>query len=219
MQTVKLGSRGLTVKVLQKKLNLIEDGIFGKLTLERVLEVQRNAGLVADGVVGPKTWEVLNDVVAPPEAVVLPNGMKRTSRRVSNIILHCTASPEDQRMTVGQIRNIHVKYNGWSDIGYHYVIYLDGSIHEGRNIDKVGAHCENHNTGSIGVVYVGGVVKVDGKLVPKDTRTMEQKKALVSLVKKLMDMYGLGKDSVHGHYEYANKACPSFNIESFRKEL
>lgn len=219
MQTVKLGSRGLTVKVLQKKLNLIEDGIFGKLTLERVLEVQRNAGLVADGVVGPKTWEVLNDVVAPPEAVVLPNGMKRTSRRVSNIILHCTASPEGQNMTVEQIRNIHVKNNGWSDIGYHYVVYLDGTIHEGRSIDKIGAHCENHNTGSIGVVYVGGVVKVDGKLLPKDTRTPEQKKALVSLVKKLMDMYGLGKGNVHGHYEYANKACPSFNIESFRKEL
>jgi N-acetylmuramoyl-L-alanine amidase len=66
---------------------------------------------------------------------------------------------------------------GWSDIGYHFLIYLDGSLHEGRPIERVGAHCKGHNEGSIGIAYVGGIDKVNFK--PKDTRTEEQKEALV----------------------------------------
>ena len=62
-------------------------------------------------------------------------------RKIDEIIIHCAATPEGKNFTVAQIRDWHVNGNGWKDIGYHYVIYLDGSVHKGRPIEQVGAHC------------------------------------------------------------------------------
>ena len=98
---------------------------------------------------------------------------------------------------------------GWSDIGYHYVIYLDGSIHEGRPVNRSGAHTKGYNSKSIGVCYIGGVEK-DGK-TPKDTRTPEQDTALTNLITALLEMYPTA--TLHGHNEFANKACPSFDVQ------
>jgi N-acetylmuramoyl-L-alanine amidase len=96
---------------------------------------------------------------------------------------------------------------GFSDIGYHYVIYRDGSIHQGRSEDKIGAHCTNHNSISIGVCYIGGM-DADNKNA-KDTRTDAQKASLIELLKELKAKYP--KATIHGHREFANKACPSFD--------
>jgi N-acetylmuramoyl-L-alanine amidase len=128
-------------------------------------------------------------------------------RPLDKIILHCSATREGQHITVETIRQWHLK-RGWSDIGYHYVIYLDGSIHKGRPIEKVGAHTSGQNTGSIGICYVGGVEK-DGK-TPKDTMTDLQETAMVNLIKALREEYG--DMTLHGHNEYAAKACPSFKV-------
>ena len=206
MATIKKGSRGEDVKTLQKALNLLPDGIFGKLTEEAVKEFQKAHGLVADGVVGTKTWEAL---------LKATKRLKRSRRYINEIIVHCTASPEGQPSTVEAIRKYHIKERGFSDIGYHYVVYLDGSVHEGRNVDYSGAHCLGHNSNSIGVVYVGGVAK-DGK-TPKDTRTKEQKEGLLWLLKALKDVYP--KATIHGHREYANKACPSFDAKKEYKDI
>lgn len=136
-------------------------------------------------------------------------------RPINEIIIHCTATAEGKDYTVDQIRQWHVKGNGWKDIGYHYVIYRDGSIHAGRPIDQIGAHTTNHNTGTIGVCYVGGCA-ADGK-TPKDTRTPQQKAALVELVRSLKTVFGINK--VSGHREYAAKACPSFDVQAWRREV
>lgn len=136
-------------------------------------------------------------------------------RPINEIIIHCTATAEGKDYTVDQIRQWHVKGNGWKDIGYHYVIYRDGSIHAGRPIDQIGAHTTNHNTGTIGVCYVGGCA-ADGK-TPKDTRTPQQKAALVELVRSLKTVFGISK--VSGHREYAAKACPSFDVHAWRREV
>lgn len=130
-------------------------------------------------------------------------------RKINEIIIHRSATPEGRNFTVQQIRDWHVKGNGWRDIGYHYVIYLDGSVHRGRPENRVGAHCTGHNANSIGVCYIGGCA-ADGK-TPKDTRTAAQKAALVKLVAELRHRYGGA--TVHGHNEFAAKACPSFNVQ------
>lgn len=134
-------------------------------------------------------------------------------RSITKIIIHCSATPEGKPFTVEQIRAWHTtpkpKGNGWRDIGYHFVIYLDGSIHTGRPIGQIGAHCAGHNANSIGICYIGGCTK-DGA-TPKDTRTPAQKAALVKLIKKLKASYP--KATIHGHNEFANKACPSFNVQ------
>lgn len=204
MTTIKLGSKGTEVKILQHALSLYEDGIFGKLTEEAVIDFQKEHGLIADGVVGQMTWKTLGITDNVDNIINLKT--KTYKRTINEIIVHCTATPEGKDYTVNEIRKWHLK-RGFSDIGYHFVIYRDGSIHAGRSIDKIGAHCTGHNTHSIGVCYVGGLAK-DGK-TPKDTRTPEQKAGLKLLLRNLKMNYK--NATIHGHRDYANKACPCFN--------
>ncbi|MCM1163235.1 MAG: N-acetylmuramoyl-L-alanine amidase [Muribaculaceae bacterium] len=135
-------------------------------------------------------------------------------RKINKIIIHCSATPEGKDYTVQQIRQWHTtpkpKGNGWRDIGYHFVIYRDGSIHKGRPIEQIGAHTSGYNANSIGICYIGGCA-ADGK-TPKDTRTEAQKAALIALCKELKASYPLA--TIHGHNEFANKACPSFIVKN-----
>ena len=128
-------------------------------------------------------------------------------RKLDRIILHCTATPEGRHVDVDTIRVWH-KARGWSDVGYHFIIYIDGSVHSGRDVSKTGAHVAGHNATTIGVVYVGGT---DAAGKAKDTMNAAQETAFVNLVKHLRDEYG--PLTLHGHNEYAAKACPSFNVK------
>lgn len=127
-------------------------------------------------------------------------------RKINKIIIHCSATPEGKDFTVADITRWH-KAEGYNTIGYHYVVYRDGSVHAGRSEDVVGAHCKGYNSNSIGVCYIGGLT-ADGKKT-KDTRTDAQKAALSTLVGKLKAKYPSAK--VHGHRDFAAKACPCFD--------
>ena len=130
-------------------------------------------------------------------------------RKINKIIIHCTATPEQREVSVETIRKWHLQ-RGFNDIGYHYVIDLQGGVHIGRPIEKIGAHCSGQNRGSIGICYVGGMSKDMKKA--KDTRTQAQKDSLIKLMHELI--YKYNKDmTIHGHNEYANKACPSFIVK------
>ncbi|MCR6498404.1 N-acetylmuramoyl-L-alanine amidase [Shinella sp. CPCC 101442] len=130
------------------------------------------------------------------------------TRKITEIIVHCTATPEGREVSVDTIRSWHLA-NGWKDIGYHYVVALDGTVRPGRAEAQIGSHVAGHNSGTIGIVYVGGVA-ADGK-TPKDTRTAAQKSALLDLAKALIAKYPAIKE-VAGHNQYAAKACPSFDV-------
>lgn len=205
MTTLKRGSRGSEVKTLQGKLNLMADGIFGPLTEEAVKEFQKCKGLTADGVVGAQTWAAL--------------GVTQSKRKIDEIILHCTATPEGEDYTVEQIRQMHLA-RGFSDIGYHFVIDRDGKIHTGRSTAIAGAHCTGHNTRSISISIVGGCPArtiPDWNKKSKDTRTPAQEDALVKLVKEQLKQYPGA--TVHGHNEFTNKACPSFNVKTWLTQV
>lgn len=128
-------------------------------------------------------------------------------RRIDKIILHCSATPEGKHFTVADIDRWH-RERGWKGIGYHYVIYLDGSIHKGRPEEIIGAHCSGQNAYSIGICYIGGL---DAFGKAKDTRTPAQRKALRELVSDLKTRYPAA--TVHGHNEFAKKDCPCFNVQ------
>ena len=134
-------------------------------------------------------------------------------RQINEIIVHCTATKEGQNFKVDDINRWH-KQRGWNMIGYHYVVYLDGTIHQGRSEDQIGAHCLKHNTNSIGVVYVGGL---DNEGRPKDTRTEAQKKGLRQILTELKRKYP--KASIHSHKDFAPKACPSFDATKEYKDI
>ncbi len=132
-------------------------------------------------------------------------------RKINEIIVHCSATPEGHDVTVADIDRWH-KARGWRCVGYHYIIYRDGSVHTGRPVEQIGAHCTGHNSSSIGICYIGGLA-ADNK-TPKDTRTPAQIKALRDLVEELRAKYPGA--TVHGHREFAPKACPCFDV---RKEF
>lgn len=134
-------------------------------------------------------------------------------REIKRIILHCTATVEGLELKASTIDLWHKK-RGWSEIGYHYVLYADGTIETGRDIRKKGAHAKGHNYDSVGVAYVGGI---DKNKTPKDTMTMQQEMAFLHLVNSLRVVFG--DMSVHGHNEFSSKACPSFDVQEKYKFL
>lgn len=109
---------------------------------------------------------------------------------------------------------------GFSGIGYHKLVHLDGSVSEGRPEAQVGAHVSGHNTGTIGYSYVGGL---NAKGKPKDTRTPEQMQTMVRLTREAAARCGLR--AVVGHRDLSPdldhdgmiephewvKVCPCFN--------
>ena len=129
-------------------------------------------------------------------------------RDINRIVLHCSATVEGKEYSVDTIRKWHTN-KGWSDIGYHYVIQLDGTISQGRPINKQGAHVRGHNKDTIGICYIGGV---DADIKPKDTMTPEQNSAFRMLVRSIRILFG--EDiTIHGHNEFSAKACPSFIVK------
>lgn len=213
------------------------DGDFGGETLKRVIAFQIRVGLEPDGKVGKQTMTALKQATTPvkpgrPEpdksamnetAVASPSysegaapppnvaslKLLDTIRPIDTIFIHCAATAEGKDYTVADIRAWH-KARGFTDIGYHYVVYRDGRIMLGRPVGQVGAHVSGHNTGSIGISYVGGVT-ADGKTA-KDTRTAAQRASLLWLVAELKKKHR-NITKVRGHNEVAAKACPSFIVQ------
>jgi N-acetylmuramoyl-L-alanine amidase len=128
-------------------------------------------------------------------------------RPINKIIIHCSATPEGRDVKIDTIRQWHLD-KGWNDIGYHYVIELDGQIQAGRPVELLGSHCLGQNKFSIGICYVGGMNKSMSKA--KDTRTPDQKESLIKLIADLRKKFP--NLEIHGHNEYSAKACPSFNV-------
>jgi len=126
-------------------------------------------------------------------------------RQINKIIIHCSATPEGRKTSAEEIKSWHLE-RGFSDIGYHYIVHLDGLISYGRNVEKIGAHSRGQNKMSIGVCYIGGL---DESLDAKDTRTPQQKESLLILLKTLKKMHP--KAVIYGHRDFSEKACPSFD--------
>jgi len=136
--------------------------------------------------------------------------MKKSKRTIHYLVIHCSATPEGRAHTAKDIDLWH-RQRGFNEIGYNYVILLDGTIEQGRDVDKIPAHVEGHNKDSIGICYIGGVDK--NTLQPKDTRTKAQKEALIKLLKELRELYPDAVIQGHRDFVGVKKACPCFNAK------
>lgn len=134
-------------------------------------------------------------------------------RKVSEIIVHCSATRGERKVTIEDIDRWH-REQGWDGCGYHYVVYQDGSIHAGRKEDAIGAHAVGHNANSIGVCYIGGL-NANGDAC--DTRTPAQKASLRYLLGYLKFKYVGAK--LIGHCDVSSKHCPCFNAKIEYQDL
>lgn len=135
-------------------------------------------------------------------------------RPVTELIVHCSATPAGRDVTAADIRRWHKEERGFADIGYHFVVRLDGRVEYGRSLANIGAHCRGHNSRSVGVCYVGGIGS-DGR--PADTRAPAQRQALLGLLTALRRRFPCA--SIHGHRDFAPKACPSFDATAEYRNL
>ena len=128
-------------------------------------------------------------------------------RTIKNIVIHCSYTPKCAYFDIEDIRKWHVGDNGWSDVGYHYIVLLDGTIQKGREDKTKGAHVKGHNHNSIGVCYIGGA---NGE----DTRTDEQKISLTHLIATLRRLYPDSTVLGHRDFKGVKKDCPCFDANN-----
>jgi N-acetylmuramoyl-L-alanine amidase len=145
-------------------------------------------------------------------------------RKVDLIVIHCSASKESVDYTFEQVKKDH-RARGFHDCGYHRFISKDGTIHKGREFFVAGAHVQGHNSRSIGICYEGGLDK-NGKA--KDTRTEEQKEALIKCITEAVEYSEGDVKWICGHRDLSKdldgdgvvepqewvKVCPSFEAST-----
>jgi N-acetylmuramoyl-L-alanine amidase len=221
-----------------------ETDLFGGLTENAVINFQKTNGLKPDGVVGPKTWlkliekEKLNitpvfdninndEDFSDPEDELKTDSVKESiptckniteiislinssniTRRVNRLVFHCTAT--QQNATVTAIQRYWREKLKWKSPGYHIIITSDGSWTLLSDFNNVTNGVAGINSTSIHVSYIGGI---DSRGRGFDNRTEKQNEILETV-------YRLFKEKIptltfHGHYEFSNKSCPSFNVKKW----
>ncbi len=172
-----------------------------------IKKLQTRVGVPADGRIGPLTIAAINRALDGKKPVL---SITQTQRKITTIAVHCSATPEGKHFTAKDIDSWH-RGQGWNEIGYNAVVLLDGTTEAGRDEAKVPSHAAGFNANSIAVCYIGGV-GANGK--PKDTRTPEQKVALMRWLTEKKAQYPGAKILGHSDYPGVKKACPSFNAKA-----
>jgi len=145
------------------------------------------------------------------------------SRKINLIVIHCTDSPNGRPQTVTDIDGWHrsrgfMRSNTFrlgakntpafnpelTSIGYHYVIYLDGTVHSGRAPEEIGAHAVGHNSVSLGICLVG-----QDKFMPR------QWAALNLLIRQLQKQYPGATVCGHRDLPGVTKTCPNFAVATW----
>lgn len=144
------------------------------------------------------------------------------------ITIHTTATYPGQDHDVDSIRKMHIKRK-FSDIGYHVLIKLDGTIQIGRPWNQYGAHVKGHNSKNFGIVLVGGL---DEKGKAKNTYSPEQMESLKEVLDTIVGILGIEDGNIKGHRDWSPdlngngkvdkhewlKECPCFDVAQFLEE-
>lgn len=134
----------------------------------------------------------------------------KTREYTDKVIIHCSYTKPDMNWGVEEIRRVHVDENGWSAIGYHYIIKRNGQVDRGRPHDAVGAHCRGENSHSIGICLIGGMAP-DGS--PAFNYTKVQMNSLNVKIAELRKQYP--EAGFFGHSDFSDKSCPVFDIQAY----
>jgi N-acetylmuramoyl-L-alanine amidase len=220
---------------------------FGPVTKKAVVDFQRKNKLKVDGIVGPATWAILtksvknkikpvylvedkNEDFSDPEDEMLiddvvegqptcPNlselikliNSAKITRHITRLVFHCTATHHSATVE-GILR--YWKSKGWTNPGYHIIVRPDGSWTQLQDFNRRTNGVAGINSTSLHISYIGGIDK-NGKAF--DNRTEEQKDVFETVYWTFKNK--MPNLTFHGHYEFSNKACPSYKVEPWLAEL
>jgi hypothetical protein len=252
--TLRLGSKNEFVIMLQTALRNAGlykgtiDGTFGSTTDQAVKLFQTSAGLSADGIVGPKTWEAINKITE-----ILTN-------KILFAMIHCTASREGQEWTADNIRQTHMgpqdnadgtvtykakrypnrdalpnetiggvhiknlKGRGWTKPGYFKMVHLDGRVSEivPRN-DNQFVESFEVTFGALGFNNNCLHIVYVGGARADDWRIPKDTRTNLQKEVLRIEIQKLIKEYPHikvlGHNQVANKSCPSFDVPEWLREI
>jgi len=221
---------------------------FGPITEKAVIKFQKENNLNPDGVVGPKTWAKLTEYIevnitpvykdenktedeSDPEEEMLvddieesqptcPNlselinliNKSKITRKVNKLVFHCTAT--HQTATVEAILRFWKEKRGWKNPGYHIMVRPDGSWTQLQDFNRITNGVAGINSTSLHISYIGGI---NSKGKAFDNRTEGQKEVFETVYNTFKNK--MPELTFHGHYEFSNKACPSFSVEKWIKEI
>ncbi len=121
-------------------------------------------------------------------------------RDVDRVFIHCSASDHPHHDDVSVMRDWHVNGRKWSDVGYHYFIKKDGTLQDGRPLEKAPAAQAGNNRGTIAICLHG---------LAAERFTKAQFATLIALCREIDSAYG-SMVTFHGHCEVSAKSCPVF---------
>lgn len=146
-------------------------------------------------------------------------GTRRELSTIDSIVIHCADTPNGKVYTTEQVDQWHGERNppferdmsiapdhqpNLTHIGYHFVIELDGSIHDGRPLIETGAHVAGFNQTSIGICMIG-----------RDQFSQAQWFSLLALIQTLTQKLNKAL-ALYGHNQYnSHKACPGFFVPTW----
>jgi N-acetylmuramoyl-L-alanine amidase len=180
----------MTARAVQERLNAAG---FGPLTV--------------DGNIGPATLAALDRALSGVAKTSKPTLQAAPASGIKFLTIHCAATPRGRDVKAATVADIGRERFGQPS--YHHVVELDGNTVRLLQDNQKGAHVGGHNTGNIGICYVG---RVESNMTPADTRTEAQKAALRKIVSDYKATYpGI---IVRGHSDWPGvaKACPSFDV-------
>lgn len=129
-------------------------------------------------------------------------------RTINYIVIHCTATQPDVK--IESIKRYWRENLKWKNPGYHYMIKADGKTVNILPIDQISNGVAGWNSQIINISYIGGIDKSGN---PEDTRTEEQKKSMIKLLKELKSKFPKAKIQGHRDFPNVHKACPSFDAK------
>jgi N-acetylmuramoyl-L-alanine amidase len=246
---LRLKSKGPKVIELQLFLKVPATSVFDRVTLDAVKKFQVKNKLKPDGIVGPKTWAAIAKQVESNKVKPLYEDVKaedksdldvvkdldlnekesaptskhilelislienaNITRKIRRLVFHCTATR--QTATVSAIQKYWREKRKWTAPGYHIIIKPDGSWTLLQDFNRISNGVANINSTTINVSYIGGI---DSKGNAFDNRTDAQKEVLEVIWRAFK--HKLPNITFHGHYEFQNKSCPSFNVQRWIKSL
>lgn len=133
---------------------------------------------------------------------------------VTHIVVHYSATYDDQEMTAADIDRMHKNRKPpFKMIGYHFFYRLNGMEEVGRPLTMTGAHVGGQNKGKIGLCYAGGLKRETGAELGVNTLNLEQEKALIKRIRILKAAHP--NAIVCGHKDLAATQCPAFDVKDW----